>query len=1391
MIPPLSTDLSLIKKLLDRTRPQVVVVVGAGVACSATNQPHASWRGLLSHGIRHLVQNHFQQKRGNELEVSLRNAFNPFDLRLVLEHAELVERNLSTPDTKAFAQWLESAFADFKANDDDEIKAPLYSLRDIHEAGALLLTTNYDSLLSDITGAPAVTWEEHEDFHRVMTRQKTGILHIHGHWQRPSSIVLGRSSYDRVVADIEFQQLFRTLWLDWSWVYVGCGDGLDDPNLGRLLEWSKTWGKSSLPDFFLARDDKAKEIAACSNKPPNLKIISYPSHEDFPATLRSLTPAARCWPFVRVDDDFHLFHVYGASDPFPTRQEYIDGHVPAFAVDIELRKRLQAHGWACCIDVASVGKTTLALRAATAIEQRTHPVFYLDLKKEIEEDADSSPVTAVSRLARPGTLLILDNVHHQPELARQLWQQWHDKPFDSRGRLLLVATRIHRPVVVTPVHDLMFFERHPENPAMSIRPTPEDLGRIAKHLYRRIGGAKLPPMPEPSAKVLAEWHSIYGAALNAFAFAALDSLANFQKNKWSLLPSRASIWVHEHWLNKLDIEERENTICLATFGAQEIEIHVSAEALPHPGKMEKLFALGLVTQTQRGQLKQYRQYELREPGWGRLILGALSSPIDEEQILFATASRHLHTAMILSERLRRNGKDDRLKRLWDRLAQSADGLINQTSDLPLQAFTNLVKLVEAGGQPELLTHFWNSIEADSHAFAASAWANSLDKLGSFLDVARQHKRDTAPWWALLESQPEKFTASAWVTSLDKLGSFLSVARRHKRDTAPWWALLESQPEKFTASAWATSLDTVGSFLDVARQHGRDTAPWWALLEGQPEKFTASAWANSLEKVGYFLDVARRHGRNTAPLWALLESQPEKFIASAWANSLDKLGSFLGVAWRHKRDTAPWWALLESQPEKFTASAWATSLDTVGSFLDVARQHGRDTAPWWALLEGQPEKFIASAWANSLEKVGYFLDLARQHGRDTAPWWALLEGQPEKFIASAWANSLEKVGYFLDVARRHGRNTAPLWALLESQPEKFTASAWVTSLDKLGSFLSVARRHKRDTAPWWALLESQPDRLSREGQLATLEALVGFAHHAPLYLLKIALLEIKPGHWSSITASEGLVGATWLAWKCANAMRNDLATDLKALLLRRKNWRDFPAQSGGFTQVCWLLANIPASANELVEPFLKTIRTKKWLQIAYAATGCGQLASGLRQLALNQSVNRCQQFNHKGLDRRLEEELGQFESAAPHEQSQIIQFLGCAGLCGWLASQRVLACITIKSLSLLPLSVLPHRPEAKRVEDYQYQLWLGLRVFVGVTRQTLSLDRETISETLLLWRANFAETDSMPTTATHRVNQSMVAWLEICSCADPPALVPPTEPLWTLMGFPRDSHVKPP
>lgn len=1452
----LSSDLNQIAKLFDKSRPQVVIVVGAGVTISGTGQPHASWLGLLKHGVQHLVtKDRFTKKFGDELDSSLNRAFSPFQLKDALNHAETVEQILNTPDEKAFEEWLESAFSNLKIQDDEKARALLDSLRDLHEAGALLLTTNYDSLLTEITGAPPVTWEEHADFHRVMTRQTEGVLHIHGHWQRPSSIVLGNKSYNRVVSDVDFQQLLRTLWLEWTWIYVGCGDGFNDPNLGRLLEWSNGWGVSALPDFFLAREDRAKEIAARPSKPPNLISIGYKSHDELAAVLQSVTPAARCWPFVRVDDEFSLFHVDGANDPFPTRKEYLNGSVPTLAADAEVQKRLHEYGWACCIDVASVGKTTLALRAATALDQQAHPVFYLDLKKEFPNDADASPLAAAHRLARPNTLLIVDNIHHQPELARQIWHQFSAQLSDRRGRLLLIGTRIHQPLVITPEQDLTFFENHSLNPAILVQPTPADLGNLAKHLYRRVGGANCPPMPEPSSEALAEWHHDYRAALNAFAFAVLESLPDFQTGKWSLRRSRASAWVRKHWLNNLDAQELENTICLSVFGTQELELFVEDGALPFPGKTQKLFELGLVAQIERGQLKQYRQFELREPGWGILILAALAPPIDEEQTLFAAASRQLTTLIFLSSRLRREGNFDCLQRLWKYIAPRTDKLLAQVWELPLPYIPQLARWAEVGKQPQLISTFFQVIEDNPQAFATRAVQSSLQDVGTYLEGARRYKRDIEPLWSALlgkpgeldhKSQLARLVKAAWARPVSCVASFFHVAKLHERDTVPLWDALIGTPEDpdreaklalFVKAAWTTSLDGIGSFLEVAKRHKRNTAPMWNALigyRGDPDQgtklteFVNAAWATSLDGIGSFVELADRHGRDVGSLWNALLGTPEDpdrdaklavFVNAAWATTLNCIGSFLEVVKRHGHDTTPLWDALigkrgdpehEAKLATFVNGAWATTLDCIGSFLEVVKRQGRDTVPLWDALLGKLEEpkqeekidhFLKCARETSLSSVGSFLDVAARHNRDTTSLWDAFIGKPgdpsldaklAEFVKIGWANSLDKVGSFLEVAKRHGRDTTRLWdALLgkEGEPQEaelaeFGKAAWASPrLDCIGSFINCARQQGRNIDQLEQALASNPDLLTSKGKDADVNDLVGFAHYVPSSLFEITVRDIKPGHWDAVSAGEGMPGASWLVSKFTNVSRDDLAVDLATLLLRRSNWQDFPPQAGGFNQVCWFLANTPVTVSELVEPFCKAICTEQWLRTAYAGSSCGQLASGLRLLALYQTVERCRQFHYKGLGGRLTRELARFESATFNDQSQIIQLLGSAALCGWAISYRNLSSIKLNSVSQLPLSVLRHRVDATKIESYQLQLWLGLRNFVSVRRVILFLPLETLEETLTLWRTNLEETSQTPATAAHRINLSMVKWLEDCCRAIPSALLPNAEPLWTLTGFP--------
>lgn len=1071
---PLPTQLRPLAKLLDRDEPRVLVVVGTGITAGATSAPHASWSGLLNHAVGFLLEREvISERKARELKTALNVAFSPFNLKRALKCAELLEQNLRKPSNNLLPLWLKDTFHNLKARTGRT--DTLQALLDLQQMGALLLTTNYDSLLSHATGLPPVTWEEHVDFLKVMHGHRPGILHIHGHWQRPNSIVLGKSSYDRVVADRYFQDLFKSLWLEWNWLYVGCGNGLDDPNLGRLLAWGEHWGKAALPQYFLAKAAKAAVNDGASVKAGYIIRVGYPDHTELPGLLRSLSPANRCQPFLIVNEEFPLFRDRKSpfSVPVPSRPEYLDGTVPALEADEEIRARLIKHGWAFILDVASVGKTTLALRLATAPGRNNHPTYYLNLA-DLNAETDHLSSAALRRISRPNALLIIDNVHRNPELGRTLWDQWQSRRRGSN--LLLIATRMQLPVITGAMQDMSFFENHPTNPSVGLRPTPEDLGAIMQHLYWRVGGRHAVPLNDPHPETLRAWHRTYGSALDAFCVSVLARLAKLQDGEWNLPPEAASEWVRQTWLVPVGSANRKNLICLAAFGAQQLELQVPTDALPHPRNASRLLASGLVETSRRGVLSQHTMFRLREPGWGRLILAAQGLALDEEKILFETAARHPLAAWTLNIRLRQAGSFEQIGHLWAYLASKPNRLIKLLPELPLGDAVNLPIAARSGLQPMLANRFWKAIERDPIQLAARAGRIPLNQLAIFLNTAKDHGREVSLLWETLERAPERLAMQAKNAPLRDLTTFLEVARRHQRNTDILWEALKSDPKNLISGAWDTLPGELAAFLETAHRHGRDTAPLWKTLESHPKKLADWLRASSLGYVTSFLKTAIRQGRDTAPFWKALERAPRKLVDRLWETPLAYVTSFLDTAKQQKRDTARLWEALEREPARLTARAWEAPLSHVGLFQTLAKEHGRNPNVLWDALEAKPS-FVERLRRSPLAEVASFLDAAKRQERNTGPLWEAVEGEPASLAARALETRLEHVAIFQTLAKDNGRDPNALWEVLEADAKKLASHAAESSLEHIAQFQKIAQEQGRDPTILWQALQMESEKLA--------------------------------------------------------------------------------------------------------------------------------------------------------------------------------------------------------------------------------------------------------------------------------------------------------------------------
>ena len=196
--------------------------------------------------------------------------------------AEEISSTLSLPDKGPLKRWLRVTAGSLQVKDRSVIEA----IRDLNLS---IATTNYDGLLEEVTGFPPVTWLDCDRVIRVIRRQEPGIIHFHGHWREPESVVLGTSSYERILGHPHAQEVLRSLMTLQCLVFVGCGDGLSDPNFGQLLRWAKgVFADTETQHYRLCRQGEYDGLRARHGE-DHLHPISYGSgHSSLEPFLRTL-----------------------------------------------------------------------------------------------------------------------------------------------------------------------------------------------------------------------------------------------------------------------------------------------------------------------------------------------------------------------------------------------------------------------------------------------------------------------------------------------------------------------------------------------------------------------------------------------------------------------------------------------------------------------------------------------------------------------------------------------------------------------------------------------------------------------------------------------------------------------------------------------------------------------------------------------------------------------------------------------------------------------------------------------------------------------------------------------------------------------------------------------
>jgi tetratricopeptide (TPR) repeat protein len=267
---------------------KVVAIVGAGVSVGATRgNAVASWTGLLHHGIdrcRELPTAGLTQASADSFHAHIDSG----DLDLMLAAAEVISRKLGAPGGGEWRRWLRETVGELRA----ERKEVIETLRDL---GVTIATTNYDGLIEEVTGLNPVTWRDGAIVERVLRGEEDGVLHLHGFWKDPESVVLGVSDYTKVLGDTHAQTMQRAMRSLSTLLFVGCGEGLADPNFGALLRWSgSVFPGSEYRHFRLARDGDLADLQDKHPAEQRIFVLGYgPDFGDLAGFLRDHRPAAK------------------------------------------------------------------------------------------------------------------------------------------------------------------------------------------------------------------------------------------------------------------------------------------------------------------------------------------------------------------------------------------------------------------------------------------------------------------------------------------------------------------------------------------------------------------------------------------------------------------------------------------------------------------------------------------------------------------------------------------------------------------------------------------------------------------------------------------------------------------------------------------------------------------------------------------------------------------------------------------------------------------------------------------------------------------------------------------------------------------------------------------
>ncbi len=513
---------------------QALVLVGAGVSIGATRGqvvkvgkktfPLASWTGLLHHGVTFCEQ-WVKADLPRGWAKAVRAEINVGDCGSLIGAGTKIEEKLKAPEG-LYITWLQSSVGALKIVDDSVLAA-------IAAIGLPIATTNYDRLLESITTQPVVNWTQRHKVQPILRGDDKGIIHLHGDWDDPKSVVLGHRTYAAVERDPHAQAVLREIFSSRTVLLAGFGGGLSDPNFGPLLKWvAEAFASSIYPHFLLCLE---KDLRSLKLAHPIQSLDYGKTHADLAPFLRSLAPSRKGPsspdPSPQGTNGPRLLINFPRNPGFLGREDELTRLLAALSGQgsgsgpVGIRPACSARA-AGLIGMGGIGKTQLAVEYSyRQHEAGTYPdgIFWINAAESLDQGfarlardlglartdqaLDQQVRSAFDALGRwKKALLVLDNLQDPGTLNRPIVSGCI--PAGLSCRLLFTTRRrdlgLFTPVEVTVLPEdsaLQLLLRHP-NRQPAIKPGDPD-HEPAVAITRMLG--RLPLALELAGAYLGKW----------------------------------------------------------------------------------------------------------------------------------------------------------------------------------------------------------------------------------------------------------------------------------------------------------------------------------------------------------------------------------------------------------------------------------------------------------------------------------------------------------------------------------------------------------------------------------------------------------------------------------------------------------------------------------------------------------------------------------------------------------------------------------------------------------------------------------------------------------------------------------------------------------------------